>query len=281
MAKAVLTQGMQASGKSTWSKKYCTDHPNWVRISRDDLRHMRGKYWMPKHEKIIGVWEYAMITLAVQAGYNVIVDEMNLNPKTVVKLKEHFKSLGITEVSIKDFTDVPLEVCIERDKNRPFSIGEKVLRECYKKYLDKTEQVVYNENKDLPRAIVCDLDGTLALFDGNPYDRDFLKDRVNIVIRYIINTCRVTHDIILLSGRNGKYEGVTRDWLTRNEVLYDYLWMRKEGDIRKDSIVKRELFEKACRDKYYVDFVLDDRDQVVKLWRSMGLTCLQVADGNF
>ena len=57
--------------------------------------------------------------------------------------------------------------------------------------------------------------------------------------------------------------------------------MRKTGDFRKDSIVKKELFDENVRGKYNIEFVLDDRNQVVEMWRSIGLVCLQVADGNF
>lgn len=57
--------------------------------------------------------------------------------------------------------------------------------------------------------------------------------------------------------------------------------MRPEGDIRKDSIVKREIFENYIRDYYNIQFVLDDRNQVVEMWRSLGLKCLQVAEGDF
>ena len=57
--------------------------------------------------------------------------------------------------------------------------------------------------------------------------------------------------------------------------------MRTPKDNRKDCIIKRELFDAHIKGKYYIDFVLDDRNQMVDLWRSMGLTCLQVADGNF
>lgn len=57
--------------------------------------------------------------------------------------------------------------------------------------------------------------------------------------------------------------------------------MRVTKDFRKDCIVKKELFDKYVKDKYYVDFALDDRDQIVNLWRSMELTCLQVDYGDF
>jgi hypothetical protein len=57
--------------------------------------------------------------------------------------------------------------------------------------------------------------------------------------------------------------------------------MREEGNNEKDSIVKRRLFEDNIRGKYYIEYVLDDRNQVVDMWRNMGLTCLQVAEGDF
>lgn len=57
--------------------------------------------------------------------------------------------------------------------------------------------------------------------------------------------------------------------------------MRPEGNNEKDSIIKRRMFDEYIRGKYYVDFVLDDRNQVVEMWRNMGLTCLQVAEGDF
>lgn len=59
------------------------------------------------------------------------------------------------------------------------------------------------------------------------------------------------------------------------------LFMRADGDGRKDAVVKRELFDKHVRHEYNVVAVLDDRQQVVDMWRSLGLTCLQVAPGDF
>ena len=63
--------------------------------------------------------------------------------------------------------------------------------------------------------------------------------------------------------------------------VFDDLYMRLPNDLRKDSIVKQEIYEMCIKDKYNVLFVLDDRDQVVNMWREQGLKCLQVAEGNF
>jgi hypothetical protein len=59
------------------------------------------------------------------------------------------------------------------------------------------------------------------------------------------------------------------------------LIMRATGDMRKDSIIKQELLEREIVPNSFVDFVLDDRNQVVDMWRSLGLTCLQVDYGDF
>ena len=61
----------------------------------------------------------------------------------------------------------------------------------------------------------------------------------------------------------------------------DELFMRPTGDTRKDSILKKEIYDNHIKGKYNVKYVLDDRDSVVEMWREQGLTCLQVAPGDF
>jgi hypothetical protein len=88
--------------------------------------------------------------------------------------------------------------------------------------------------------------------------------------------------IIFVSGRPDTYYEATRNFIYKKANVGEFLlYMRKEGDIRKDSIIKKEIFDNHIRDKYYVDFVLDDRNSVVNMWREIGLTCLQVAPGDF
>ena len=87
--------------------------------------------------------------------------------------------------------------------------------------------------------------------------------------------------IILLSGRPDDCREPTKQFLKKNKIPYDELFMRKSGDQRKDAIIKRELYEENIRDKYNVRFILDDRDQVVDMWRQLGLPCFQVNYGKF
>jgi hydroxymethylpyrimidine pyrophosphatase-like HAD family hydrolase len=138
------------------------------------------------------------------------------------------------------------------------------------------------------KAIICDLDGTLAIIDHrNPYDAstamdDILNDPVANVIRVYANQQDIPVSLILLSGREDKYRKVTEQWLNKHSIThYDGLYMRKSGDRRKDSIIKKELYDRYIKDTYDIIFVLDDRDQVVKMWREIGLTCFQVNYGDF
>lgn len=132
-------------------------------------------------------------------------------------------------------------------------------------------------------AIMVDIDGTLAhMRDRSPYEWHRVgEDKVDPVISHILDCYEGMNKIILLSGRDSVCRPETEDWLKDNAIPYDLLVMRKENDNRKDSIIKWELFQEHIEPNYNVLFVLDDRNQVVKMWREKGLKCLQVADGDF
>lgn len=143
------------------------------------------------------------------------------------------------------------------------------------------------------KAIICDLDGTLCLFRHHrgPYDASRCdQDLPNVPVLTIVNTMYRNHgyELIFVSGREDKYREQTVRWLNKHvaspEVLIDInghlLFMRKTDDNRKDSIIKQEIYDRI-KDHFDIQFVLDDRDQVVEMWRLNGLTCLQVAPGNF
>lgn len=103
-----------------------------------------------------------------------------------------------------------------------------------------------------------------------------------VVINVVRAMAMAGHRVVFLSGRTAGCRDATDTWL-RTHVLptFEALHMRAVGDFRKDSIVKAELFDAHVRDDYDVACVLDDRKQVVEMWRAMGLTVLQVAEGDF
>lgn len=276
-----MLKGLPASGKSTYAKELVSKDHNWVRVNKDDLRAMMNNgEFSGKLEKQVIRTEREIAENALKLGKNVVIDDTNFNPTH----EEYFRQLAKTykaEFEI-NFFDTPLEVCIERDIKRPNGVGEAVIRKMYNQYL-KPQQAVYEHNKNLRTAIICDIDGTLAhMTDRSPYDWSRVyQDEVDPIIRKLLDTIKYKYFIILTSGRDEICREETNKWLRENDVPYGMLLMRPEGDIRKDSIVKRELFEKYIRPYYNIEFVLDDRNQVVDMWRSLGLKCLQVAEGDF
>lgn len=139
----------------------------------------------------------------------------------------------------------------------------------------------------LPRAVLVDIDGTLALRTGNrsPYDWSRVgEDEPNPAVIELVQTLAAAgrHRIILLSGRDEVCRQQTEMWLDAQAVPFHELHMRARKDNRKDSVVKAELYRAHVEGRHTVAFVVDDRRQVVDMWRNeLGLTCLQVAEGNF
>jgi len=278
MKKVIITKGLPGSGKSTWAKKLIDKNPNqYKRINKDDLRAMLDNSKHSKDaEKFVLKIRNQIMLMALEEGKHVIIDDTNLHPKHERTIRELTK--GIAEVIIQDFTDVELEVCIKRDLNRLNSVGEKVIRQMYNDFLaPKPEETVVDPH--LPHAIICDLDGTLALLNGrSPYDASTCEnDILNSVVASLIKDKLV----LLVSGREDKYREQTINFLGKHQINYEKLMMRETGDFRKDSIIKKEMFDTQIRGFYNIDFVLDDRNQVVEMWRQLGLTCLQVAEGDF
>ena len=141
------------------------------------------------------------------------------------------------------------------------------------------------QDKSLPKAIICDLDGTLALMqDRNPFDGKRCEyDQLNVpVANFIKNYKALGYQILLVSGREDKYRQQTLYFLERYDIPFDKLILRKTKDYRKDAEVKLEIFNDQIKDNYYIEVVLDDRNQVVDLWRKeVHLPCFQVYYGDF
>ena len=142
----------------------------------------------------------------------------------------------------------------------------------------------YEPGENQPKAIIVDIDGTIATMAGrSPYDYTRVsEDMPNEDIISIVNLHKQAgYRVIIVSGRDDSCRNDTEKWLKNHSVPYDELYMRKNGDRRKDNQVKLEIFNNYIRPFYNIKFVLDDRNQVVEMWRKLGLRTLQLADGNF
>lgn len=143
MPKIILTRGIQGSGKSTWAKKWVEEDPEHrVRWNNDDFKMMLGDKWTPKKATIIADARLNFLKTAMQGGYDIVVDNMNLDPKHLEfaeKLVDDYNSFSSSKkeiyfIVIKDFFDVSLEECIERDSRREKPIGKEVIIDTYNKY---------------------------------------------------------------------------------------------------------------------------------------------------
>lgn len=275
--------GLPASGKTTWAKAKMAEHPgSYKRINKDDLRAMLddGK-WSPDNEKFVLTMSRAMIDGALGHGKHVICDDTNLHPKHEAALRECAKKRGAA-FEVVDFRGTSVEECIERDRKRSAYVGEKVIRDMWKKFLaPKIEPPMHDES--LPDCAIVDLDGTLAIMNGRgPFDWAKVgEDLINLSVAYVIDSIKRTSQIIFVSGRDESCRVETENWLHNQIGINSPLYMRPANDTRDDRIIKREIYEREIKCKYNVLFVLDDRDKVVRQWREMGLPCFQVAEGDF
>lgn len=317
MQQVIMTVGLPASGKSTWAKKWVLEKPGErKRINRDDLRAMLDSgVWSPDNEQyIIGVRD-ALVLQALRKGKSVVIDDTNMRADNFKKLCDVIRGSGLSAVVMEKPFPIELEEAIARDAKREGTakVGEKVITDMWKKFIGKhgklkdprSETIVGIANigepiewvDGLPEAILCDLDGTLALMgDRSPYDASRCDelDKPNWPVIECVKAMYARGvKVIFFSAREDKDRAPTQrfidKWVLTDDVddslkqipIQYQLFMRPTGDQRNDGIMKEIMFNEHIRGKYNVRFILDDRDRVVSKWREMGLTAFQVAPGNF
>jgi len=143
------------------------------------------------------------------------------------------------------------------------------------------------------KAIIVDLDGTLANIEHRrhhvtkkppnwkAFNEDMIYDTINEWCKLLVMSFARSHQILFVTSRHEEYFGLTDAFLKINGLLEYDLFMRKDKDFRKDSIIKQEIYEQHIEPYFDVLFCIDDRQQVVDMWRSLGLVCLQCDVGDF
>ncbi|MEU6206052.1 AAA family ATPase [Micromonospora musae] len=298
MPRLIATRGLPASGKTTFAR---TLQPSVVRVNRDDLRRMLHG------ERLFTQWAEAQVTTAqraqvealLRARADVCVDDTNLRARTLRDWAELAERYG-AEFEVHDFTDVPLDECLRRDAARPEPdrVGAAAIRRLHERYLAGRPlplpvpqaragrpKRVHPAPVGAPEIVLVDIDGTVALHvSRSPYDMTRVaEDEPNEAVIAAVRAMHAAgYGVVFCSGRDASARVDTVAWLARHvRVPYLALHLRAVGDARKDSVVKREIYEREVRDRYRVVGVFDDRAQVVRMWRSLGLTVFQVADGDF
>jgi len=135
--KLIVLQGIPASGKSTYARKMAKANPDkYVIVNRDNIRSMLGEYWVPKREPLVTEIEKQMVIAGLGAGYTVLLDATNLNPKALRDWK-HMAEDYEFEIEYVEFK-ISLRKALWRDWWRGFKggrrVGTKVIRRFYERY---------------------------------------------------------------------------------------------------------------------------------------------------
>lgn len=304
-------RGLPASGKSTFAENWVKEEDDRFRVNKDAIRQMIACVdFDPKIENVVHDLFLQQVRVLLSRGKSVVADNTHLTKKSINELHNLAKSVGNVEV-IEKWVPTSYEDCVRRNVCRERQVPLDVIRSMEQIRDPFCDDVVtiyghsrltencYVADKGLPKAIIVDLDGTLALVgDRSPYDTSLCeRDTPNEPIIELVKSMYANgYNIVFLTGRESRFEEQTRRFidshvceypntLVKNPELrpikYELL-MRETDDRRKDYVVKQETFANKIAPRYNVRFWVDDRPTVCRMVRnSLGLTCLQVDDVEF
>ncbi len=275
--KAILTVGCSGSGKSTWASM----QKNVFVINRDEIRwEVSGVFGWKEYkfnketEKRVTEIQHSRIKEAAANGMDIIIADTNLN----LKIRENIFSFCMQhgyEVEYKEFP-ATLEELWNRDRFRGvFSVGRDVLYKQWQNWLEYSCTKKYVPNESLPKAIIFDVDGTLAHMNGKRGPFEWSKvggDTVDTLVRELLWSFQKRgYKIIIMSGRDSVCREETFQWMENNFIIYDGMYMRKQDDMRKDGVIKTELFWEHVAPYYNVVACVDDRPAMIRAWYDLGI----------
>lgn len=282
-------EGLPASGKSTLAEEICKKK-NAVRVNKDLIRTMlHYDKFTGKNESLTADAAEAIVERFLSKGVSVVIDDTNLNPKTMQYWKDKGAVFG-AKVSVESL-NTDIGECIQRDNLREKRVGEHVITKMALQYKD------YMKGQ---KVVICDLDGTICdvehrrhfLTDGPKKDwGSFFKEmdndtlREDVVEQVMAALKEHNAKLIFVSARPEEYRERTMKWFVKqafelNKVFPSFvtLLMRNDNDSREDSIIKSELYDKYLKNLNIVK-VFDDRPRVIRMWRERGLDVVDVGNG--
>lgn len=301
-----ISRGLPGSGKTSMLSAMAIMNGGRL-VGRDHIRPLvgiTGAVGTPAQEREVTALQDRLIVHAFRAGQNVYVDDMNLRNRYVSRLWGIANKFDAKFI-VHDLTNVSEDECQRRNAVRAGQGGRavkvSVIEDLHYRFVRGQSYPLsmpdsprlpkelppdpYVPDESKPKAILVDLDGTLALHDGirghHDYDR-VSEDLPNWpVIAMVQGMTNRGYVALFVSGRPDSCLPDTRMWLNKYVNCRGSIYMRKTGDKRADFIVKNEIFNERIRDNFNVVAAIDDRDQVVDMYREMGIPVFQVAPGNF
>jgi predicted kinase len=283
--KLYLTLGIPGSGKSYWAEAFAADPVNnAINLCRDNMRLMfkGGDLTFDNAvEKLTLLSRDTLTVAALKAGKNVIWSDTNFNPDNMTRAFQIAKEVGGIEVIVKEFLDVPLSLCLQRNEARDRKVPKRVIMDMYTKHVLPTLLKNRTNPSDwLQKAIIVDIDGTIAqMVDRSPYD--YSKCYSDEPIEHTIGLVKKhtkDHSLIFLSGREEWARAETIRWLKDKcdfkEGEYT-LYLRPTGNRESAQQFKEKTYLNLIKDKFAVNAVFEDNQENALMFRRYGLNVYQ------
>lgn len=286
--KAIITVGVSASGKTTWVNHVLKTEKGWRDVNRDWIRFnvvKPGADWSTykfnkANESQVTATQQQMIMESWGRNENIVISDTNLNARGRNALIKKLKDLGYS-VEIKEF-HVTYETAVKRDRLRENGVGEGVIYRQWQSWNEYIGRVTYVPDESLPSAIIVDIDGTIAQMEGRgPFEwhRVGEDEPRQFVIDMVQNYKTQGYEVIIVSGRSDECKAETEEWLYYHQVPHSEIHMRKEGDFRRDSVIKEEIFWTHLAHKYNIVASIDDRPMMIRMWHELRIpNVISVAD---
>ena len=297
----LLTRGLPASGKSTFAQEWLAADPiGRTRVTRDDIRFELFNEQYPtadkngtvkeKEDRVTQV-EHSRIEQALAQGKSVVVDNTNLNPR-VFKTYSDLAAKSNAALTHKDFP-ISIEETIRRNNARERVVPEAVIRRMAADYMGPQGQFhlfpgtvpirQFVKPAEKRHAIIYDLDGTLVdvrgirhLVRGKYRNFDafhcgsYFCPPNEQVRDMALDSNHNGYSNIIVTARTETYREVSQAWLDEQGIPFENMYMRADGDFRKDYDVKREILAQILED-YDVVACTDDNPAVALVWGERGI----------
>lgn len=277
--KAIITVGIPASGKTTFANEMVKKF-GFRDINRDFIRFnlvKPGSTWATykftkANEQAVDEIHGKMIMESWQNEENIIISDTNLNEGRRRELIGRLQDLGY-DVEVKPFY-ISMKEADKRDNLRANGVGRDVIYRMMQNWNEFSGRATYVPNTDLPKAVIFDVDGTIAQMNGRgPFEWHRVGEDLprQQIIEMLHGYADSGYHIIICSGRSDECRVETANWLNEHVGVdsWDTLYMRKAGDYRKDTEIKEEIFWTHLADKYKIVACVDDRPMMIRLWHEM------------